>query len=273
MKTAREIRDTATRAARRALEIAAAGGHSLLLIGPPGAGKSMLARRLPGILPPMTLAESIEATRVYSAIGMLPEGIMRIGRRPFRAPHHTISDAGLLGGGALARPGEVSLAHGGVLFLDELPEFRRSALELLRGALRDEEVSHHVKGEPVKLPARFLLVAAMNPCECGWHGDASRRCVCPPGRVEGYQSRVRPYLPLFDLVVRIGATSYRELEKKEPGESSATVRARVEAARAGLLDHAPVSFTIARLAGRGEPTHEDRAEAEELHGERVRSAP
>jgi len=219
--------------AKRALEIAAAGAHNLLLIGPPGAGKTMLARRLPTVLPSPTLAEALETTRIHSVAGLLPPGRSLLTARPFRAPHHSVSDAGLIGGGSSPRPGEVSLAHGGVLFLDELPEFRRNVLEGLRQPLEDGLVTLSRAAMSLTYPARFTLVAAMNPCPCGHHGDPARDCRCDAGLVERYLSRVSgPLLDRIDLQLRVPAVPAAALSGDSTEESSAGVRARVEAARA-----------------------------------------
>jgi len=219
-------------ALRRAVEVAVAGSHNLLMIGPPGSGKSMVAKRIPTIMPAATLDEQLEILSIHSAAGRTISGEMIWGARPFRSPHHTISDIGLLGGGTIPGPGEISLAHHGVLFLDELPEFKRSALEVLRQPLEDGEVAISRSAGKVTLPCAFMLVTAMNPCPCGYLGDAKHECRCTPTQIQRYRSRISgPLLDRIDIHIDAPALSLSELRSEKPGESSATIRARADAAR------------------------------------------
>jgi magnesium chelatase family protein len=218
--------------AKRALEVAAAGAHHLLMIGPPGAGKTMLAQRLVTILPDLALEEAIDTTKIFSVAGLLDRKEPIMGTRPFRAPHHTISDAGLVGGGHIPRPGEISLAHHGVLFLDELPEFRKNALEALRQPLEDGQVTISRSSITATYPARFMLVAAMNPCPCGYFGDRRRPCRCTPQQIRQYQGRISgPLLDRIDIHIEVPSVPYRDLAESRPGESSAVIKERIERAR------------------------------------------
>ncbi len=221
---------------KRALEVAAAGGHNVIMSGPPGSGKTLLARSLPAILPPMTTEEALEVTKIYSVSGLLPLNTPLIRQRPFRSPHYTISNAGLVGGGHWPRPGEISLSHRGILFLDELPEFGHAVLEVLRQPLEDKLITISRAQGSVTFPANFMLVGAMNPCPCGYYGDPFRACTCSPGLVSRYQRRISgPFLDRVDIFVEVPHIDYEKLTDDRLGESSAQVRARVETARSRQL--------------------------------------
>ncbi|WP_373818348.1 YifB family Mg chelatase-like AAA ATPase [Porphyromonas loveana] len=230
---------------KRALEVAAAGGHNLIMVGSPGSGKSMMAKRMPGILPPFTLSESLETTKIYSVAGKLGLNAMLLTQRPFRSPHHSISSAALVGGGTYPQPGEISLAHNGVLFLDELAEFNRSVLEVMRQPLEDRHITVSRAKMTVDYPAGFMLVAAMNPCPCGYYNHPTRPCTCPPGQVEKYLSRISgPLLDRIDIQVEITPVPFEKISDERPAESSDAIRSRVIAAREiqsrRFADHAGV---------------------------------
>jgi len=217
---------------KRALEVSAAGAHNILMIGPPGSGKTMLAKRIPSILPMMSFEEAIGTTKIHSVAGVLPGKTALVGRRPFRSPHHTISSAGLIGGGTIPRPGEVSLAHNGVLFLDELPEFNRNALEVMRQPLEDAEVTISRAAMSLTYPSRFMLVSAMNPCPCGFLGDSTRHCTCVPAVVQRYMAKISgPLMDRIDIHIEVPAVHYRDLSAPHNGEASLAIRERVQQAR------------------------------------------
>jgi magnesium chelatase family protein len=237
--------------AKRALEVAAAGGHNLVMMGPPGSGKTLLARALPSIMPPMTNEEALEVTKIYSVAGLLPSDTPLIRQRPFRAPHYTISNAGLVGGGHVPKPGEISLSHRGVLFLDELPEFGHNLLETLRQPLEDKVITISRAQGSVMFPANFMLVGAMNPCPCGYYGDPVRQCTCPSGVVSRYQRRISgPFIDRVDIFIEVPHIDYEKLADERLGEKSERVQARVVAARARQLER----FHGTKLAGNAEMT-------------------
>ena len=230
---------------KRALEVAAAGSHNVLLIGPPGSGKSMLSKRLPSILPEMTWEESLEVSQIYSVMGMLTAKEPLVTRRPFRSPHHTISNAGLAGGGTNPKPGEISMAHKGVLFLDELPEFRKDTLDMMRQPLEDGAVTISRVSGAVTYPAEFMLVCAMNPCKCGWYGDPSGRCTCSDQAVENYRGRISgPLLDRIDIVMEVPAVHFEDLRERAEAEPSCAIKERVDAARQRQHDRFGANTTM-----------------------------
>ena len=217
---------------KRCLEVAAAGGHNLIMIGPPGSGKTMLARRLPTILPDMNFEESLEATKIHSVLGLLPSDSALVVQRPFRSPHHTISDAGLIGGGQIPKPGEVSLAHNGVLFLDEFPEFKKNLLEMMRQPLEDGKVTIARAATSLTYPADFMLMAAMNPCPCGYYGDSTHECICTSHQIQRYRSKISgPLMDRIDIHIEVPAVKYKDLVARDSGEPSRVLKERINRAR------------------------------------------